>query len=324
VARQNRIDVHHHVLPQFYRDAQTEGGYPSTAYRAFPDWSAEKSLALMDGLGIATAMMSFSAPGIYFGDRAATADLARRCNDYLADLIASHPGRFGAFASLPFPNVDDCLAEIARCQDQLGLDGFIHLTQTDDRYAGHPENHEVYRELNRRKAVVFIHPTYPSESRERDHLVPRPIVDYPCETTRAVSNMLFTGVLAQMPDIRFILSHAGGVLPILAHRIEIFDDLTAHRQKYPDGARAYFRRLYYDTALSGDAAVLSALQALADPARILFGTDYPYIPERVAEAETAGTDGFAGFDEKSRSMMEYGNALALFPRLDRTPDPPPN
>lgn len=316
MTRQNRIDVHHHVLPEFFRQAQSAGGYPSTAYRAFPDWSPDMALALMDGLGIATAMMSFSAPGIYFGDRAATADLARQCNDYLAELIAAHPGRFGAFASLPFPDTDDCLAEIVRAADDLGLDGFIHLTQVDDRYAGHPDYHEIYRELDRRKAVVFIHPTYPSESKERDHVVPRPFVDYPCETTRATANLLFTGVLAEMPNIRFILPHAGGVLPMLAHRIEIFDDLTAHREKYPEGARAYFRRFYYDTALSGDPAMLAALQALADPARILFGTDYPYIPERIAEAETAGTDAYSGFDETARTMMEYANARVLFPRLD--------
>ncbi len=316
MARQNRIDVHHHALPQFYREAQTAGGYPSTAYRDFPDWSPETSLALMGRLGIATALMSFTAPGVYFGDRAATAVLARRCNDYLAGLVAAHPGRFGALAVLPFPDTDDCLVEIARCQDELGLDGFIHLTQVDDRYAGHADFHEIYRELDRRKAVVLLHPTYPPPGAERDHVVPRPFVDYPCETTRAAANMLFTGVLARMPDIAFILSHSGGVLPMLAHRIEIFDDLTAHREKYPEGARAYFRRFYYDTALSGDPAMLAALQALADPARILFGTDYPYIPESVAEAETAGADAYAGFDETARAMMEYGNARALFPRLD--------
>ena len=314
---QNRIDVHHHVLPAFFRDAQTAGGYPSTAYRAFPDWSPEMSLALMDELGIATAIMSFSAPGIYFGDRQAAAEVARQCNDYLAELIASYPGRFGGFASLPFPDVDACLEEIARSQDQLGLDGIIHLTQIDDRYAGHEDYHEIYQELDRRKTAVFLHPTYPSKSAERDHVVPRPFVDYPCETTRAAANLLFKGVLAGMPDIRFILSHAGGVLPMLVHRIELFDEMTAHGEKYPDGARAYFRRLYYDTALSGDAVPLSALQALAGPDRILFGTDYPYIPERIARHQTAGTDAYEGFNESTRAMMEHGNARALFPRLDQ-------
>lgn len=316
MARSNRIDVHHHVLPQFFRDAQSAGGYPSTAYRAFPDWSPETSLALMDRQGIATSVLSFSAPGIYFGDAAATRDLARQCNDYLAACIADHPGRFGGFASLPFPDTDGCLAEIEHALDVLKLDGIVHLTQVDDRYAGHPDFEPVYAELDRRGAVAFIHPTYPSDSAERDHVVPRPIIDYPCETTRAVGNLLFNGVLDRRPDIRFLLSHAGGTLPFLAHRIEIFDDLTKFRENYPDGVRAYLGKLYYDTALSGDAVMLRALQSIAEPDRILFGTDYPYIPDATADAETAGTDAYEGFDEESRAMMERGNALKLFPRLD--------
>ena len=196
--RQDRIDVHHHVLPQFFRDAQTAGGYPSTAYRPFPDWSPETSLALMDRLGIATAILSFSAPGLYYGDRAACRDLAMRCNDYLAGLIARHGRRFGALAALPFPDVDDCLAEIERSQD-IGLDGFMHLTRNDDRPAGHADFEEIYRELDRRRAVVLLHPTYPAASAERDYIVPRPIVDYPCETARATASLLFNGVLARMP-----------------------------------------------------------------------------------------------------------------------------
>ena len=312
--RQDRIDVHHHVLPQFFREAQSAGGFPSTAYRPFPDWSPEISLALMDRQGIATAILSFSAPGLYYGDRAACRALARRCNDYLAELVASHAGRFGAFAALPFPDVDDCLAEIDYAAG-IGLDGFMHLTRNDDRPAGHPDFREIYRELDRRSAVVLIHPTYPAESAERDYVVPRPIVDYPCETARATASLLFNGVLAEMPKIRFILSHAGGALPALAHRIEIFDGLTRFRENYPDGARAYLGRLYYDTALSGDAAVLAALQGLAGPDRILFGTDYPYIPDEVADSETAGTDAYDGFDEAARAMMEHGNAKRLFPRL---------
>ena len=312
--RQDRIDVHHHVLPEFFREAQTAGGYPSTAYRPFPDWSPEISLALMDRLGIAAAVLSFSAPGIYYGDRAACRDLARRCNDWLAELVARHAPRFGAFATLPFPDVDDCLAEIERACD-IGLDGFMHLTRNDDRPAGHPDFREIYRELDRRSAVVLIHPTYPAASAERGYVVPRPIVDYPCETARAAASLLFNGVLAEMPDIRFILSHAGGALPALAHRIGIFDDLTRFREHYPEGAGTYLGRLYYDTALSGDATVLRALKDLAAPDRILFGTDYPYIPDAVAEAETAGTDGYEGFDEMARAMMGHENAKRLFPRL---------
>ena len=313
MTRQGRIDVHHHLLPDFFKAAQTAGGFPGTAYRPFPEWSPERSLGLMDRQGIASAILSFTAPGIWFGDIAATRETARRCNDCLAEMKAAHPGRFGGFAMLPLPDVDASLAELGRSLDELGLDGMVHLTQVDGRYPGHADYRPVYEELNRRGAVVFLHPTYAPASEEKDYLVPRPIVDYPGETGRAVAHLLFTGALADFPRIRFIAPHAGGTLPFLAHRIGLFDDLTPHREKYPEGARHYLERLWYDTALSGDPAVLDALRALARPDRLLFGTDYPYIPGEIADSETAGLDAYAGFTGDDRRAMERDNALALFP-----------
>ena len=315
MAGTNRIDVHHHVLPQFFREPQRAIGRTGTAFGKFPDWSPEHSLSLMDDLGIATALLSFSAPGIYYGDLAQTRELARRCNEYLADLTVKHPGRFGGFACLPLPDIDASLAEIEHALDRLALDGVVHLTITDDRYAGHRDYRPVYEELNRRGAVVFIHPTVPPRSDQNGWVIPSAILEYPLETTKAVGNMLFEGVLADFPDIRFILSHAGGAIPFIAHRLAIFDSLTAFIEKYPEGALAHLRRLYYDTALSGDAAMLAAVQGLVDPSKILFGTDNPYVPQSVIAAEVSATDAFAGFDEPARAAMERGNAERLFPRF---------
>lgn len=310
-----RIDVHHHVLPLFYQEAQRAGGITGTAYRPFPEWSPEHGIAMMDRHDIATAILSFSSPGMYYGDLAATRELTRRCNDYLAEPIAERPQRFGGFATLPLPDVDAALEEIARALDDLKLDGIVLLTSVGDVHIGHEDFEPIYEELNRRGAVVFIHPAYPPPSQTRGWEVPRAFVDYPFETTRVATNLLFKGVLERRPDIKWILSHAGGTLPMLAHRLEIFDGLTKFSENYPKGARHYFQRLYYDVALCGDAPPLAALQALADPTRILFGTDFPYIPDDRVAAEVAGVDGYAGFDAESRPLMERGNALRLFPRL---------
>jgi predicted TIM-barrel fold metal-dependent hydrolase len=315
VANRNRIDVHHHLLPQFYIDAQKSAGRTGTAYGAFPAWSPERALALMDRMQIATAMLSFTAPGIWFGDAPQTGELARRCNDYLAELVATHPRRFGAFAMLPFPDVDASLREIERALDVLKLDGITHLTQVADRYVGHADYLPVYAELDRRKAVVFVHPTYPPKSAEKDWFVPRSIIDYPLETTRAISYMLFTGTLERLPNIKFIMSHAGGAIPFLAHRLALFDALTPYIERYPNGARHYLKRLYYDTTLSTDPAQLSALQALVGPTQILFGSDFPYVSEAIVLAEGERLDGYRGFDARSRPMMECTNAEALFPRF---------
>ena len=310
-----RIDVHHHVLPEFYKDAQRAVGITGTAYRGFPDWTPENSLALMADHRIASTILSFTAPGIYFGDLAQTRDLARRCNDYLAGLAQDHPGRFGGFAFLPLPDMDASLAEIERIVEDLKLDGIALLTSVDERYIGHPDFEPVYEELNRRRVVTFIHPCSPPGTEARDWNIPRMIIDFPFETTRVATNLILNGVMERHPDIRFILSHAGGALPFLAHRIAIFDKKTSLQKNYPKGALAHMKRFYVDTALSGDKVPLDALSGIIDPSHILFGSDYPYVSEDVVATETAGLDSYDGFDAAAFAAINRGNAVNLFPRF---------
>ena len=310
-----RIDVHHHVLPDFYKDVQRAAGIMGTAYRGFPEWSPESSLAIMDRHDVAAAILSFTSPGIWFGDLAQTRELARRFNDYLAEVVAKRPTRFGGFAFLPLPDVDASLKEIARVFDELKLDGVCLLTSVDERYIGHADFEPVYAELNRRKAVTFIHPCYPPGKEARDWDIPRMLVDYPFETTKVATNLIFNGVTTRCPDIKFLLSHAGGTLPMLAHRMSLFDRTTKFRDNYPEGALAHIARFYYDTALSGHKAPLDALRAFVPDSQILFGTDYPYVADEIVAQEVAGFAGYAGFDADARAKVERGNAEALWPRL---------
>ena len=312
---ETRIDVHHHVLPEFYKDAQRAAGISGSAYRGFPEWTPEKSLALMNDHQIASTILSFTAPGIYFGDPVQTRDLARRCNDYLAALAQAHPGRFGGFAFLPLPDIDASLAEIERLVDDLKLDGVTLLTSVDERYIGHPDFEPVYEELNRRRVVTFIHPCYPPGTEARGWNIPRMMIDFPFETTRVATNLILNGVMERHRDIPFILSHAGGTLPFLAHRIAIFDKKISLQDNYPEGALAYMKRFYFDTALSGNKVPLDALSGIIDPSHILFGSDYPYVSEDVVAIETAGLDGYVGYDETTHAMINRGNAEKLFPRF---------
>ncbi|MBK20316.1 MAG: amidohydrolase [Rhodospirillaceae bacterium] len=311
----SRIDVHHHVLPEFYKDAQRAVGISGTAYRGFPDWTPEKSLALMSAENIGTAILSFTSPGIYFGDIAVTRDLAKQCNDYLAQLATDHPGRFGGFAFLPLPDIDASLREIERVLDVLNLDGITLLTSIDEKYIGHPDFEPIYEELNRRQAVTFIHPCYPPGTEAQGWDIPRMIIDYPFETTRVATNLIFKGVMERMPDIRFILSHSGGTLPFLMHRIAIFDKQTPFQDNYPKGAMEYVKRFYFDTALSGDKIILDGLSGVVDPSRILFGSDYPYVSEDVVEIETGGFDSYDAFNKEVRKAINRDNAEILFPRF---------
>lgn len=311
----NRIDVHHHVLPQFYIDVQRRNGLTGSAYGKFPEWTAEKSLAVMETHDIATAILSFTSPGIWFGDPGETRELACQFNDYLGQLAADHPGRFGGFAFLPLPDVDAAVEETARVFDELHLDGITLLTSVDNRYIGHPDFEPVYAELDRRNAVVLIHPCYPPGTEADGYDIPRMLIDYPFETTRVAINLIFQGVMARYPNIRFILSHAGGTLPFLTHRAAIFDKLTPFQKNYPEGAEAAVQKFWFDTALSGDAVPLGALTGVVDASRVLFGTDYPYISMDAVAAETAGLDGWDGFDDNQRARVDRANAEALFPRF---------
>ena len=310
-----RIDVHHHVLPQFYIDAQKSAGITGTAYRGFPEWTPDHSLSVMESEDIETAILSFTSPGIWFGDIEQTKELASQCNKYLAELSRVHRGRFGGFGFLPLPDIEAAVQETGVLYDDLQLDGITLLTSVDNKYIGHPDFEPLYAELNRRKAVVLIHPCYPPGTEADGWDIPRMLIDYPFETTRVAINLIFKGVMERYPNIQFILSHAGGTLPFLAHRIAIFDKLTPFGDNYPNGALASIKQFWFDTALSGDSVPLAGLTSLADKSRILFGTDYPYIPGDKVTDETKGFDNWDGFSDVERKVVNRKSAERLFPKF---------
>ena len=314
-AASGRIDVHHHLLPEFYKDVQRAAGIAGSAYRGFPDWSPDRSIALMNSQGIGCCVISYTSPGIWFGDRAQTRDLAQRFNDYLAELVAAHPTRFGAFAFLPLPDVDAALKELERVTEVLKLEGVCLLTSVDGRYIGHPDFEPLYAELNRRKTVTFIHPCYPPGVEAQGWDLPRMLIDYPFETTKVATHLILKGVTTRCPDVPWIMSHAGGTLPMLAHRISIFDTRTTFKENYPEGALAHIARFHFDTALSCHPGPLNALRTFVPDSQILFGTDYPYVSEDVVEEERSGFAAYTGFPPDALKAVERDNALKLFPRL---------
>ncbi|MGZ4679914.1 MAG: amidohydrolase family protein, partial [Ilumatobacteraceae bacterium] len=217
------IDVHAHFVPAQYREALAAAGIdqPDGMPRV-PTWSADDHVAMMNRVGIDAAVLSVSSPGVQFGEGGSASDavaLARYVNDVAAATIRDHPRRFGAFASLPLSNVEASLAEIERALDGLGLDGVNVLTNVGGVYLGDASLEPVMAELHQRRAVVFIHPTSPACWECTSLGFPRPMIEFPFDTTRAVTNMLLSGTLARYPDIRWIVPHAGGALPFLASRI---------------------------------------------------------------------------------------------------------
>lgn len=304
------IDTQHHLLPPAYVAAVGADAIGRTLVSGrAPDWTPAHSLAAMDRNGVATAVLSISAPGFPGSD---PAGLCRLCNDEAATMVRDHPGRFGSFASLPLPDVDASLAEIGRALDDLDADGICLLTSYDGRYLGDPLFEPVLDELNRRGAVIYVHPAEPPDSFLLG--LPPASLAFPFDTVRAIANLLFTGTFAQTRNIRWIFSHAGGGLPSLAERLARLERRPDMKEKVPDGVLSEIRRLYFDIALSSGPLTLDALLRLTTPDRVLFASDYPHAPEDAMAGAVAGLAG-AGLSAADLACIERDNALRLMPKL---------
>lgn len=311
-----RIDVHHHFLPPVFRRTMGEAAIGAPApNRVAPQWKVADSLAVMDRQGITSAMVS--APPLWMRDMTKTRHLTRACNEFAAQMVADHPTRFGALAALPLPDVAASRKEIDHAFDVLNADGIGLMTNYDDRYLGHADFAPIFDELNRRKAVVYVHPTSCSCSRGLLPNEPDSLIEFPHDTTRTVASLLFSGTFDRCPDIRFIFSHAGGTVPYLATRMALLGSLDKGlAQQVPGGVMPILRRQYYDTAISANPVSMAALLKLVTPANVLLGTDFPFVPERGTEATLAGLR-HVGFSDAELRAVEGGNAAQLFGRIAR-------
>ena len=300
-----RIDVHHHVLPPRYVDDSVPVKIPDI----------EAQLRSMDGWKIRTAITSLT-PRVVLRNLHRLREVARNCNEFQARFALEHPSRFGSFALLPLPDVDGALEEITYALDILHLDGVGLFSSVDSRYLGDPLFDPVFDELNRRSAVVFIHPTHCEAPRETNLRAPPFVVEYVFDTSRAVVNLIFTGTLKRCPDIRFIVAHGGGAVPFLAQRISMME---GHRgAKDVTDVIPALESLYYETASATSSYALRSLQELVDPAHILWGSDLPFVYGERLQAEVDHWEHYNGFDAAERSAIEEKNALGLFPRFEQT------
>ena len=310
------IDVHQHVTPERYRAALESIGIKGSGERSWAPSSPADLLTAMDRNGLAAAIVSVASPGAYFGDIAFTRRVVREVNDDLAQVVADHPKRFGAVGLVSLPDVDAALCDVEYALDTLKLDGLLLLTHTGDRYLGHPDDAELYAELDRRKAVVLVHPRRPAAKGFAQFSFPDGYTELAFETTRAIDNLYWNGMFARYPNIRWVMPHAGGVTPFLAFRMAGMDDIASVRERSPAGVGATLKALYYDIAQATHPAPLRALMEVAEPSRIMFGTDFPFARNAgVIEQSMKAVASFKGFDAALRQKVERDNALKLFPRL---------
>jgi 6-methylsalicylate decarboxylase len=308
------IDVHFHLIPQFYRDAVYEAGR-GPAIGRYPDWSPQLALELMDKHGIAVAITSIAQPGVGFMPDEKAADFARRCNDYAAELIGQHPQRFGCFGLLPLHDVDAAIAEARYCLETLRFEGISLFASYGEKFLGDAAFDPLMDYLNARAAIVHIHPGLHPSSRSLELPWPGFMIEYPFDTTRAAVNLLFSGALERFAKVRFILSHAGGTLPFLAWRLSVapmIDKRLAQRSR--EEIFAGLKTFWYDNALASGIESMGTLSRIAVKERILFGSDWPFCNDGVVAEEVKDFIAPGFLAAAATEMIARENALKLFPQ----------
>ncbi len=319
-AAKKRIDMHHHFGPPAWAAAMKGNPMlqPSNA-----TWTPEKSLEDLDRGNAAAAVLSITNPGLFLGDKssgdlarenkARAVRLARQCNDYGAKVVQAHPTRFGLLAALPLPDVAASLKEIAYAYDQLHVDGIGLMTSFGDTWLGNPAYRPVMEELNRRSAVVLVHPTAAECCRTLNYApgVGPGSLEYGTDTTRAIMGLCFSGDAVRFPNIRWIWSHGGGTLPFLAARIA--GAAANRKEELPNGLLPELKKFYYDLAGATNIGVISSLKQLVGPDHILFGTDFPPGGRILETAQTLHS--LNAFTAPELQLIERDNAVRLLPRL---------
>jgi predicted TIM-barrel fold metal-dependent hydrolase len=318
------IDAHAHYLPPAYGAALQEAQIWMIGGLPVPEWSPELALGFMDAHDVAAQLLSISDPGVEFLAGAEAAALARACNDHAAELIAAHPGRFGALGVLPLGEPGAAVAEAVRCLEELGLDGIGLLSSSGGCYLGDPAFEPLLAELDARAAWVFVHPTAPAE--RPSYAIPESIAEYPFDTTRTIISLLFSGAFDRHPAIRWHFAHGGGTLPMHGLRLQ---SLAANAREFgpalglPAGSAALdggslaqaLERSFFDTALVAQPASLEAVRRLGGPERVIFGSDWPFAARLYGEAGELQPVIDEVFSAPEAAALRRSTLQREFPRL---------
>jgi predicted TIM-barrel fold metal-dependent hydrolase len=327
-----RIDVHHHFVPPAYVEFtkahnQSPGllmkGRTADPHAANP-WELSIDLDDMDKNGTAVSLLSVTTPGFWFGSVDEIRKVMRECNESAAKISKDHAGRFGSFAAIHPPDADGSLKEIEYSLDTLKAEGIGLFSNYRDKWLGHESFAPVYQELNRRKAVVFVHPITGACCGNLVPGVADTLVDYGADTTRTIGSLIYSGTTTKYPDIRWIFSHGGGVMPYVIERFlggtqaEIVPGIVTKGQdgaapkNAPAGTLAEIRKLHFDTAQASNPVAMGALRKVVPVSQILFGTDYWY---RTAAETGHGLVTSKVFNAAELRMINRGNAERLMPKF---------
>jgi predicted TIM-barrel fold metal-dependent hydrolase len=288
-----KIDTHAHVVPPGWRKYCEEHGFGKPdGMPAIPPWTAEAHIAMMDKLGITKSILSITSPGTYLqpGNDALARKITRETNEELAQICAQYPSRFGFFASLPLPDIEGSLDEIDY-GIKLGASGFVAMTNAHGQYLGDSSLDAVFKKLNEKNAILFMHPTTccgndPTAAKPLDKY-PSPMLEFFFDTTRAVTNLLLSGTVERNPNITFLVSHCGATLPPLVERFTNFAKvINAPSTLSSDKVKELFKtRFFFDLAGFPFPDLIHGYLRVGDASRLLYGTDFPFTPAPIIEVQ---------------------------------------
>jgi len=290
------IDIHHHVIG---------GKNPNAAL--LPPWNMEIDEQVMDRMGIAGALLSLPV--------ASTPEVTRQMNDFLAQFVAYNPQKYGMLACLPSAHPDAALKEIEYAYETLNADGFIMPSNAGGIYIGDDRMDEILAELDRRSAVILLHPTKPATVETSLYVKDMSIYEFPFDTTRAMMDLIYRGKIQKYPNIKWIVSHAGGTIPYIAYRLSTVAEENKVSTLSAGEILASLKSLYYDVALSTSPSVFSALKELAGASHIMFGTDYPLRYEAGVTESIKQFKDYSGFSKEEQDKIMSDTAKELFPRF---------
>lgn len=316
----NLIDVHHHVILPEYERALEKSGARDPSKPLKRDTTTSQIIDNMGRFGIVKAIVNpLSAAGVHHGDDANANSLVRSTTEAMAKFVSNASSQLGFFAPLSYPDVGNALKQAEYALDTLKADGLMFLTNQNGVYVGDPLGEELWAELNRRKAVVFIHPTRPANHGSLNLKMWAAVIEYPFETTRVATNLIYNGYMKKYPDIKWLLAHAGGCFPYLSFRLKMMEEQDEQTptfgERHPEGTAPYVGQFYFDNAIMSGPAPMKALREITDPSHILFGTDWPFVADELVFEQLSNLTGGELFSGAPYEAMARGNAKALFPRL---------
>ena len=292
------VDVHAH----YYPPALKALGEPTP----MNSWSLEQHIESMEAAGVARSILSLTTPGVVATGEKGRA-LARESNEYAAKLCAEHPGRFGFFTYIQPDDTDAALREIEYGLDTLKGNGVGLFTSYGNRWLGDPQFEPVFAELERRQAVVYVHPTSPVCCTRLIPDLPDTLIEYGTDTTRAIASYVYRGAARRFPHVKMIWSHSGGTMPFLIERFEGADRSAAAKGQVPEGFRAAAAKFFYDIAQASNPVATAALRSVVPVSHIVFGTDYPFRTplDHVKALESGGVFSRAELQGLYRGNIEH-------------------